>query len=204
MKKALFILVCFSFLGFAIAQNQDSSKFKLGVSINYFGASLANIPSKIKNNQTIYGHDIYWGGKYSLGLNYRGEKKDLINRVSIGFMSSLLLPSKFKSLYELNVSLGHEWFSKKAKWWYYGTEVYFGKCNYEFEKNTPRHYKENFTDGGPVIFSGLNFPLGEKILFRSEINLIGRFWKRENLYSTKQRFAIESTKQVSIELYYKF
>ena len=165
---------------------------------------MLDIADKAIMKQPVYGYYIYRGEKYGLGLNYRGERKDFVNRMNVGFMSDLLIPFNDLKMFEISFSLGHEWYSKKAKWWYYGTEVYFGKCKYEYGKNKNYHYLEHFTEGGPVVFTGLKLNIKKKLEIRTEFNLIGKFWKRETLYDSKQRFAISSNKQLSLELYYKF
>lgn len=118
-------------------------------------------------------------------------------------MSSYLLPKNYGSFYEINVTLGHEWYGKKFRHLYYGGELFAGKCKYIYPHGN-QNFIENFTEGGLILFSGLKYDINRKLEFRTEFNIMGSVFKRTYGNSIKQNLDLRSLKPISIELYYKF
>lgn len=169
---------------------------------------MLDIGRKIKFSEPTYFSDIYIysGGRYDIGINYRGEKKDVINRVSCNFKTAQMYMRGYENWYQVNLSIGHEWSPKKVKQFYFGPEAFFGKRNYI--KSKVNGTSERNTAAGVMAFFGGKFNLNKKFELRTEYSIASYYYKRVNpdnsSNKTKQGFGIYVHRLFSLELYYKF
>lgn len=191
-------------------QNYDSLNASVGVSITNFGDCLTNIYRKNKLHRPVYFDDLYSGGYYWLGLNYRIHKNTIVNRVSFLFSNKSLISKDKRNkdkfaykFYELALMVGHEWHHKKQKWFYYGTEMYYGRSFKETNYSPSNYAVWRFDEIGLNGFSGVDLKISKKFRVRSEINLGFAFSHLYNDGYTHNDVEFRPIKLLSLELYYK-